>query len=350
MSKATSTSNHALASPYLWAYRKLLIAFGLLAATLLLGTTGYEMLEGWSFFDSLYMTVITIATVGYGETHPLSDRGRIFTMGLILLGSGILVYGVSALTAFIVEGDLTDALKRRKMKQRINALTGHYLICGDSNTGRYIIEELTLTHRPFVVIEKDAEKARRLLDQEIPCIEGDASSESILLEAGILRAAGLITTLHTDADNLFVVLTAHELNRSLRIISKAVEEESRHKLIKAGADSVVMPNAIGGLRMVSELVRPTVVTFLDVMLRDKDQAVRVEEIPIHPASPAVGKSLAAAGALNVPGVSLVALLRTSQPYQFNPDPATILQAGDRLIMLGESSQVQQLGRQLAPAS
>lgn len=329
-------------------YRKLAAVVALLAVTLVVGALGYKAIEGWSFFDGLYMTVITVGTVGYGETHPLSDHGRIFTMGLILAGSGILVYAVSAVTAFIVEGDLTDVLKRLKMKGRIDALTGHYLICGDSNTGRYAIEELQRTHRPFVVIDKDPAKIAELGQREILFIEGDASTDDVLLNAGIARASGLIATLHSDADNLFLVFTARGLNPKLRIIAKAAEEASREKLLRAGADSVVMPNAIGGLRMVSELVRPAVVTFLDVMLRDKDKAIRVEEIRVREGSAAAGRILGETGILDTAGASLVALVREDAPYLFNPPPSTRLNAGDLLIMLGEAQAVRDLDLRLTP--
>lgn len=330
-------------------YRKLAAVVALLAVTLMAGALGYRAIEGWSFFDGLYMTIITIGTVGYGETHPLSDHGRLFTMALILAGSGIMVYAVSALTAFIVEGDLTDVLKRLKMKGKIDALKGHYLICGDSNTGRYAIEELHKTHRPFVVIDKDPAKITELERREMLFVDGDATSDEVLQRAGIARASGLIATLHSDADNLFLVFTARALNPGLRIIVKAAEESSREKLLRAGADSVVMPNAIGGLRMVSELVRPAVVTFLDVMLRDKDKAIRVEEIRVREGSAAAGRILGETGILDTPGASLVALVREGAPYLFNPPSSTPLQTGDLLIMLGEAKAVHDLDLRLTPA-
>lgn len=327
-------------------YRKLLLVVALLSATLLAGASGYILIEGWDFLDSVYMTVITVASVGFGETHPLSDDGRIFTMGLILVGSGIMIYAVSSFTAFIVEGELTDVLKRLKMEKRIKALKGHYIVCGDSTTGRYAIEELAKTGRSFVVVERDPAKLAELERRDMLFVEGDATSDAVLQEAGIARAKGLIATLHTDADNLFLVFTARELKPELRIVAKAVDEGSREKIRKAGADAVVMPNAIGALRMVSELVRPTVVTFLDVMLRDKDHAIRVEELAVPENSPVAGQALADTGLLTETGASLVALVRENQPYLFNPPPATCLQSGDRLIMMGETTVIKALGKRL----
>lgn len=328
-------------------YRNLLATFVLLAAVILLGVAGYTFIEGWSAFDSLYMTVITIATVGYGETHPLSDQGRLFTIALILCGSGVMVYGISVVTAFIVEGDLSDALRRRKMNRRIDALEGHVIICGDSTTGKYAIEEMLQMKKDFVVIDRDPAKTAALRDREILCVEGDATSDAVLRAAGIGRARGLITVLHSDAENLFVVVTAKDLNPALRIISKAVDEESHHKLRKVGADSVVLPDHIGGLRMVSEMIRPQVVTFLDVMLRSRDRTIRVEEVTIGANSPAVGKTLGETSAGSTEGASLVALVRAdSESYLFNPPAKMQLAAGDTLIYVGAVDRIQVVSREL----
>ncbi len=325
-------------------YKNLFIAVACLLGITLMGAVGYVLIEGWSFFDGLYMTVITVASVGYDETHELSSAGRVFTLLLIMCGTGVVLYGVSSLTAFIVEGSLTDILKRMKMKKIIDGLSGHYLICGNSETGRYIIEELRKTHRSFVVIDHDPAKIAALAQKDVPYIEGDATSEEVLRAAGIERASGLITTLHTDADNLFVALTAKGINHNLRVIAKAVNEESRAKFLRAGADSVVMPNAIGGLRMVSEMVRPSVVTFLDTMLRDKDQSIRVEEVHLQQNSYAVGSPLGETGILDLEGASVVALVRANQPYRFNPPPSLRLEAGDTLILMGLSEVIADLNR------
>ena len=327
-------------------YKSLFIAVFSLVGIVLVGATGYVLIEGWPFFDGLYMTVITIASVGYGETHELSHAGRVFTILLITCGTGVLLYSVSSLTAFIVEGTLTDILKRIKMKKIIDGLTGHYLICGKSDTGNYIIEELRKLQHGFVVIEMDPLKIADLSNRNIPYVEGDASSEEVLLSAGIKRAHGLITTLHTDADNLFVALTAKGLNPELRIISKAVNEESRAKFMRAGVDNVVMPNAIGGLRMVSEMVRPSVVTFLDTMLRDKDQTIRLEEIHLQQNSHAIGKQIGNTGVLNMEGATVVALIRANQPYRFNPSASLPLEAGDTLILMGFTNVIAELNRRL----
>ncbi|MFM9913456.1 MAG: potassium channel family protein [Methylophilaceae bacterium] len=330
-------------------HKNLIIAFSALIGVTLLGAVGYELIEGWSFFDGLYMTVITIASVGYSETHELSHIGRGYTIVLIMVGTLVLLYCASLLTAFIVEGTLTDILKRRKMKKIIDAMSGHYLVCGNSDTGKYIVEELRKIRSNFVVIERDPTHISDLIQHGVAYIEGDATSEEVLREAGIERAHGLITTLHSDADNLFVALTAKSMNQNLRVIAKAVNEESRAKFLRVGADSVVMPNAIGGLRMVSEMIRPSVVTFLDTMLRDKDQTVRLEEVHLPQNSSVVGQLLGDTGILSREGASLVALVRANQPYHFNPPSSLRLEAGDVLILMGLSSVIAELDSRLNTA-
>lgn len=329
---------------------RLLTALLALITVAFVGAFGYALIEGWPLFDGLYMTVITIATVGYNETHPLSHQGRTFTIFLILLGSGVMLYAISALTAFIVEGTLGDFFKRIKMEKKIGALKGHHIICGMSGTGRYAIDELLKTGMDFVVIELDPHKISELEKRGILYVLGDATSDAALKDAGIPRAAGLISALHSDADNLLVVLTARELNRELRIIAKADHEESEHKLRKVGADGVVMPSFIGGLRMASELIRPSVVTFLDTMLRGLDRAVRVEEIPIEQHSTVAGRTLEESGLLGTEGVSVLALVRGKEPYRFNPRPSQRLEPGDCLIVMGFSILIGEVRSRLSPAS
>ncbi|MBS4096226.1 MAG: potassium channel protein [Sulfuricella sp.] len=330
-------------------FRKIASILFLLVAVLAAGATGYQLIEGWTFFDGLYMTVITVASVGYGETHPLSDNGRIFTIFLILSGSGILLYSISMITAIIVEGELTDVLKRMKMDKAIERLSGHYIVCGDSQTGRYAIEELRKTKRPFVVIETDKSKLSTLAERGILCIDGDATTDAVLQSAGVVRAKGLFSTLHTDAENLFVVLTAKGLNPELRIVSKAVDEESRQKLIKVGADRVIMPNAIGGLRMVSEMMRPSVVTFLDIMMRSKEKTIRVEEIVVPVGSPWIGKTLGESGVLQQSDVTVVALvLREGEAYLFNPPHDSPIVQGTVVITIGVVDAIDEVRARCAP--
>ncbi|MCX5884965.1 MAG: NAD-binding protein [Proteobacteria bacterium] len=317
-------------------YKRLLFILITFLLVLFAGVIGYKTIEGWTVLEALYMTVITLASVGFMEVHPLSPAGRIFTISLILGGTGILIYGISTVTAFIVEGELTNVLRRRKMQKKIDQLKGHYIVCGADQTGRYAIEELVNIKQHFAVIEKDSEKIKHLEEQDILCIEGDATHNAVLQTAGIQRAKGLITALHSDAENLLVVFTAKKLNPNLRVIAKAVEEESEQKIRMAGADGVVMPNFIGGLRMVSEMTRPSVVTFLDTMLRSQDKTIRVEEIEIGPGSLFLGKSIDDTGILSTEGVTLVALVNkiNGSNYLFNPPKSRVLTENDVLIVMG----------------
>lgn len=328
-------------------YRRFAYSLAILVVLVLAATLGYSWLEGWGFADGLYMTVITIGTVGYNEVRPLSAGGRVYTMLLILFSTGVMVYATAALTAIILEGELFGLLRRKRMNKLIRGLAGHYVVCGDSRIGQRIIEELSLTAEPFVVIDIDPGKVDALLARNILAIAGDATVDATLLEAGVERARGLVTTLGTDADNLFVVLTARRLNQDLRIIAKALDEATRDKLRQVGADGVVMPQAIGGMRMVSELLRPNVVSFLDTMLHSKDQTIRVDEIRVREGSAAIGRSLVESGVTTTEGASLVALSRGSEPYRFTPSPQTRLIAGDLLIMLGNTQVIRELERRLA---
>jgi len=329
--------------------RKLIGISLALAIIIATGIGGYVLIEGWKPFEALYMTVITLSSVGFMEVRPLSEAGRLFTIFLILCGSGILVYAFSIITAFVVEGELTDVIRRRKMNNRIDRLDAHFIVCGADRTGRYAIEELLRTKRDFVVIEKNRDKIRDLGERGVLCVEGDATQDAVLLKAGIQRAKGFITSLHSDAENLFVVITAKRLNPSLRVISKAVEEESEQKIRMVGADGVIMPDFIGGLRMVSEMVRPSVVNFLDIMLRAKDKTIRVEELSVSQSSPFIGKDLSATGLPEMEGVSVVALRdKAHDTYVFNPPRKTPLTAEHVLIVMGDTDRIQEAAAKVNP--
>lgn len=236
--------------------------------TVAVGTAGYKILGGpeWSFLDSLYMTIITLTSVGFGEIQDLSDYpyARILTIFIILFGMGSILFVVSTITGFIVEGELSNVFGRRKMLKEISSLKNHFIVCGIGNTGYVVVKELIQTKRDFVVVDTDLNELEKLSETDkILYINDDATNDAALVNAGIHEAHGLITILPDDKDNLFVTLTAKQLNPNLRIVSKGVEEHTIKKLKLAGAASVVMPSFIGGLRMVSELIRPAAVSFLD---------------------------------------------------------------------------------------
>lgn len=321
----------------------------LFAAIFTAGTTGFMAVEGWPFLDALYMTTITLSTVGFQEVHPLSTGGRLVAMALILGGTGSLLYGLSVVTAFIVEGELRELLGKRRMEKALAKLHAHVIVCGAGETGKHVVEELLNTQTPCVVIEQDLAKLKHLERfGGMPVIEGDASDGVVLSRARIDIARGLITTLPSDKDNLFVILTARELNPTLRIVSRVIEDDSHAKLRKAGADAVVSSNQIGGLRLASELIRPHVVSFLDTMLRDHHRILRIEEAEVMPGSPVVGKTLGELDLVSRVGLVVIAKRRGAKgEFVYNPKASTPLDAGDFLIVCGEPAQLETLRHILA---
>lgn len=311
----------------------------LLAAVNALGTVGYVVIEGWAPFDALYMTVITIASVGYGEVHPLSTAGRVFTIALILAGIGTVAYGLSAITAFWVEGDLSNLWEKRKMTRRIADLEDHVIVCGGGDTGRNVVEEMIKTGTPHVCVEINPaqEAALRRLGDRALFILGDATNEEVLREARVETARGLVVCMPSDKDNLFTILSAREMNPRLRIVSRVLSDESRPKLVKAGADAVVSGVRIGALRLASEMLRPNVVSVLDAMLR-QTTSVRVEEIPVG--APLADRRLSDLRLQERTGVIVFAVRdpRTRQ-HEFNPPPDRRLREGDVLIACADTDQL-----------
>ena len=327
---------------------KLLTTASAVLAVVLFGVLGYVSIEGWPVFDALYMTVITLTTVGYGEVHPLTSAGRAFTIVLIFLGIGILTWGFSNLTAFIVEGELSHALRRRKMEKRIDALKGHYILCGAGHTGSVIIEELTQTRRPLVVIDRDPARIEKLERDGVLAVQGDATDDVILQMAGITRARGLFTALASDRDNAFVALTARGLNPDIRIVSEQIEHNVKEKLLRSGASAVVSPTSIGGLRMASEMIRPAVVGFLDHMLRAQGEAFRFEEVPVPPGSSLIGRPVQEVKGADGHAALVVSIRRPDGDYELNPPADRPVQAGETLVVMGTMTQLQDLKKKIAP--
>ncbi|HVO35348.1 MAG TPA: NAD-binding protein [Gemmatimonadales bacterium] len=321
-----------------------------LLAIFAVGVIGYTIIDHGQhrLLDALYMTVITLTTVGYGEIIPMDNNpaGRIFTMFLILFGMGILVYFVSTVTAFFVEGQLEHVFWRKRMRQAIAELKDHVIVCGAGVVAGHLIEELLRVERPVVAVIPQGSSLPQLgVQKELPHIVGDASDEEVLAEAGITRAAGLVPALEQDRDNVLVTLTARQINPALRIVAMLVEPRNETKLRRAGADSVVSPFLIGGMRMASEMIRPMVVTFLDTMLRDRDRNLRVEEIRVGRGSAAIGRPVADLKIDDVPGLMLLALVEPStQKWTFKPDGHTRVEAGATLIVMGDPTGVGELRR------
>lgn len=330
--------------------KRLLIAIVLLIATIVIGTVMYRLLTGFQYgwLSCLYMTIITLSTVGYGEVIDISQfpAARFFTIVLILFGMGILLYSVSTVTSIMVEMDLRDVFKRRKMNKDIEQLRNHFIVCGGGATGTCIIQELMKTGTDFVVIERSSEQieAMRKLG-DVLFIQGDATEDDVLLRAGIVHAAGLAAALSTEKDNLFLTLTARQLHPSIRIVSRGLDRSINQKLRKAGADAVVSPTFIGGLRMASELIRPSVVSFLDTMLRDVSGTIRFEELPITRESRFVNQTIKSTKIRDDSNLLVVALRNPgSARFIYNPPADTVLADGMTLVVLGESEQVHELKR------
>ena len=321
--------------------KKLSITLGLLAAVYCIGVAGYMLIEGYSFEDASYMTVITVGGVGFGEVQPLHSAGRWFTMGLILCGVSVIVYGLSTITAIIVEGDLAEFFRRSKMEKQIGKLSGHQILCGAGRVGMCIMAELLKTGHRVVVVDQDLAHLAdwREKHPEVFTLQGDATSDAVLEAAGVRHAAGLLASLRADKDNLFIVLSARALNPDLRIVARADEESSKDKLIRAGADSVVFPHLIGGMRMASEMVRPNVVNFLDTMLRERDGSLRVEEVHVGEGSRLEGQSLGEADLQGETGALLMALRHPDRRFEFNPSPDHRMGAGDTLVVMGDRAQL-----------
>ena len=326
---------------------RILPVFVALLMVAVVGICGYSFIEGWGLLDATYMTVITLAGVGYGETHPLSDTGRMFTICLILFGMGVLAYAISTLTAFIVEGTLKDAWRRKRMEAKIAKLSGHYIICGTGHTGEIIMQELKKTRRPFVVVDKDAARIEELQKENVFAIVGDAIDDEVLRKAGIERARGLFGALPSDPDNAFMIISARGLNPKLRIVCQQIEVGSTEKLRRSGADAVISPGSIGGLRMASEMIRPATVGFLDAMLRAEHAVFRIEEVVVPADSPLCGEPISAVKGAEGGAALLLAVKQSdSKSYDINPSSSKTIKAGEVLVVMGNLDDLQTLENRL----
>jgi voltage-gated potassium channel len=323
-------------------------AFVLVLLVLAVGTFGFMLIGrgSWAIEDCLYMTVITISTVGYGEVIPVSDvpHGRLFAVLLILFGMGAILYFASSIVAIFVEGDLRNFWRRRKMEKAISHVEKHIIVCGCGTTGSLVIKELLATKTPFVVIERNEEKIHEVQERFkgtlLNYVRGNATDQEVLTHAGIERASGVIVGLPEDKDSLIVTITARQMNRNLRIVSKCQEPGYIPRIEKAGADSVVSPNAIGGMRLVSAMIRPTVVQFLDLMLRDKEKNLRIEQVEIGDNADIMGKKLSETRIRKITDLLVIAAQnRETGEYTYNPGPDFIVGRGTVLIVLGTMDDV-----------
>jgi len=323
--------------------RHVYFTLGLLLSIIIIGTTGYYLL-GFTPSEAVYQTIITIATVGFEEVHQLDNRGMWFTSFMVIFSIGIFFYAVTSFTRFIVEGVFMNTYKDNKVKRKINKISDHVVICGYGRNGKQVVIELHEHNVKTVIVEQNPEIAQVL--RETPgmlYVEGDATDEEVLKQTHMESARAMITTLPQDADNLFVVLSAKELNPDIKIISRASQDNSDVKLKRAGATNVIMSDKIGGQRMAKLVAQPDVVEFMELILLQSEDNVVLEEISCHNlASCFAGKSILELGIRNSSGANIIGLKREDKSYMINPVPETTLTASDKLFALGTRSQINQL--------
>lgn len=323
--------------------KKLRIILVILLSLVLIGTLGYSFLLKVSLLDGLYMTIITISSVGYKEVAPMTDSAKIFSIIIIFFGVGTVGYALTNLLLLIVEGDKNYFWRRRKMESNIAKMNNHYILCGAGETGEVIINEFTKNKTDFVIIEKDVHRYKTFLAQGLNIINGDATEEEVLQMANIKQAKGIISSLPTDVDNVFVVLTARTMNRSLYIISRAIDKHAPDKLKRAGANKTISANEIGGRRMAAQMLRPSVVSFLEIVTSIDDVQLDLQDVIIGKNSEIVGQELKQ---LRIPdrfGLVVIATKKFGQTNMtLNPKSDLILNSGDVMLVLGNNSQVNEL--------
>ncbi len=306
----------------------------------LIGIFGYQFIEGWSFLDSLYMTIITIFTVGFKEVRELSPQGQVFTILIIIAGGGTAIFAFTKIGEVIYEGGINKFWRRRRMEKRLRNLKDHYIICGHGRMGRIVRERMEEEKLSFVVIEKEERKMADLIQSNGCCyIQGDATQEEVLIKAGIKKAKAMAALLPSDADNLYLVLTARLINPSLFILSKAMDEEAEKKILQIGANRVVSPYKLSGLKIAQGLIRPTLVDFIDLIIRRKELSLYMEELTVNKDSKVANRNLRECDIRKKANVIVVAVKKPGEELVFNPSPDIKMEIGDILLVLGDEEQI-----------
>jgi voltage-gated potassium channel len=320
-----------------------ILGIALLVLWVVVGTIGYLVVEnGWSLLDAFYMTIITITTVGYREVHPLSPAGQLFTALVVIIGLGLLLYTLGRVAQGIFEGELLDVLGRRRMAREITELKNHYVVCGFGKVGRPVVEGLAREDLPFCVVEKNPELEGNLRHLGHPYVIGDATEESILRQAGVDRARTLLALLASDADNLYLTISARELNPPIRIIARATEEAGEVRLKRAGADDVISPARIAGLRVLQAAVNPAAVEFMEIVTQQGALHLSMANIEVAEGSALDGKTIAETAIPGRHGVIVVAIKRPQGEMKFGPGSEERIEAGDVLVVLGEDLDIAEL--------
>ncbi len=320
------------------ALRNLKLIAAALVVIVLGGMAGFHFIEGWPWFDGFYMTITTLTTIGYTETHPLSHGGRVFNSVLIFVGVGTVFLAIGSLTQALLEFELQSVFGRKRMEREISRLTGHYIICGAGRVGRSVAREFQRKPAPFVIIENKREKIERYASEGWLTLEGDATQERTLEEAGIRHAKGLVAATTADATNIYIVLTARALNPTLKIIARASEEAAEKHLRTAGADNVISPYLFAGSRIAQTLLRPGVMNFFDAAHGHLGMDLEMDEIPVTSGSRLAGKTIATSGIRQETGVIVLAIHRKDGMH-FNPTSDDVIQVGDSLIAMGDPEKL-----------
>lgn len=313
-----------------------------------IGTAGYMVIEDWTVLDAIYMTVITLSTIGYGEVHPVSQTGRIFTVILIVMGVGFVLYVIGNVVQFLVEGRIRLVLGRHKLDRQIGQLNDHFIVCGYGRMGRALCRYLTQKHLKFVVLEKNEDRIPVMNTDHILYIAGDATIEDNLLKAGLKRASNLITALGTDADNVFLVLLAKGLNPNIYVVARASQNASKKPLDTAGANVVVSPFDVGARRMAHAVLRPNVIRFLEFAFADEDTDIHIEEIAVADSSKFVGVSLQESGIRQDYNLMIISIVKVDGEMRFNPSADTTIKSGEKVIAVGSIDNLSKLEKVLNP--
>lgn len=311
-------------------------------ALILVGSAGYMIIEGWAFDDAIYMTIITLATVGYGEVHQVSDTGRFFTVILIVMGVGYFMYVGGNIVQFIVEDRLRVILGRRKLDKQISRLKGHYIICGYGRIGRVLTRYLTERYLDVVVIEKKTARQGAMDEDGVLYLVGEATDENLLLKAGIKQAKGMITAVATDADNVFLTLIAKQLNPDLFIVARAIQNTAKRTLRAAGANKVISPYDLGARRMAHAILRPTVIKFLELAFTDDRTDIQVEEIRVRPSSRLLNVELKDSGIRQELDLIILTIRKADGTMIFNPRADARIETDDTLVVVGRAKSVSRL--------
>lgn len=320
--------------------RRILLSLFLLLGTSVLGITGYMLIEQYSFVDAVYMTVITMSTVGFGTLTELSDTGKLFSIILIISSAGTFVYAVTTVTTFVVEGEIRQVFNLYQLNKKVSKLSQHFIICGLGRNGREAAMELVRQKQPFVVVEMDPEVIADFQAHygNLLAVRGDATDEDVLEQANIHQAKGLVSSLSTDAENVYITLTARGMNPHLKIVARASHENSIPKLKRAGANRVIVPNLIGGKRMVNQLTRPALMEFIDLISGEGNPDLHLEDISCSSHPRLLGKTLVELKIRSETGALVLGFKRGAQTIELNPKAGIRLTTEDRLFILGTEAQ------------